>query len=46
MAKKPIDGYTCASCEHYIGDLNSSMASTKYVPYKQTKESEKLYRVI
>jgi len=46
MAKKPLDGHTCASCEHYLGDLKSS--SSAYIPYSkmQTKESEKLYRVI
>ena len=45
MAKKPLEGHTCASCEHYIGELNNS-SSSKYIPYSklQTKESEKLYR--
>lgn len=46
ISKKPMQGHSCASCEHYIGDL--SPASHTFVPYNklQTKETEKQYRVI
>lgn len=45
IAKKPIGGYSCASCENYIGDLtekNEFMAWNK-VPGKET--FDRTYRV-
>ena len=46
LAKKPINGYSCASCESYIGELNNTIK--KYIPwnrlpYKDTGES--MYRM-
>ncbi len=46
MSKKPLNGHSCAACEHYIGDLNEAQGSS-YIPYHkmQTKDIEKQYRV-
>ena len=46
IAKKPINGHLCASCEAYIGDLNNS--STSYVPWNKIPNKDtgdKLYRM-
>jgi hypothetical protein len=46
IAKKPINGHLCASCETYIGDLNNS--STSYVPWNKIPNKDtgdKLYRM-
>lgn len=47
IAKKPVGGFTCASCETYIGDLkekgNNYIAWNKY-PQRE-KSIEKNYRV-
>jgi hypothetical protein len=44
LAKKPINGYNCASCEAYIGDLHDN---NQYVPWNKypNRENEKGYRV-
>lgn len=45
LAKKPLGGHLCASCEAYIGDLNDS---TQYVPwnrYPSKDPNDKLYRI-
>lgn len=45
LAKKPIGGYSCASCEAYIGDLHDN---TQYVPwnkYPMRDPNDKLYRI-
>jgi len=45
MAKKPLNGHSCASCEHYLGELSTGFHT--FTPYNkiQSKESEKQYRV-
>jgi hypothetical protein len=45
LAKKPIGGNSCASCESYIGELQDN---TQYVPwnkYPMRDPNDKLYRV-
>ena len=45
LAKKPLGGHLCASCEAYIGDLKES---TQYVPwnkYPSREPNDKLYRI-
>ena len=44
LAKKPLNGNLCASCESYIGDLKEN---NTYVPWNRypNKEGEKLYRL-
>lgn len=47
IAKKPVGGYACASCESYIGNLQDS--TNQHVPwnkYPQRDPNEKAYRVI
>ena len=46
LAKKPLGGNSCASCEAYIGDLHDN---TQYVPwnkYPMRDPNDKLHRVI
>jgi len=46
IAKKPVGGYACASCESYIGKLQDS--TNQHVPwnkYPQRDPNEKAYRV-
>ena len=46
IAKKPVNGYSCASCESYIGDLNDK--TSDHVPwnkYPARESNEKSYRV-
>jgi hypothetical protein len=45
IAKKPVNGYTCASCESYIGDLHDK---NEHVNWNKIhgKEHDKSYRVI
>lgn len=45
LAKKPVGGHTCASCESYIGDLHDH---NQYVPWNKLhpKEVERSYRVL
>ncbi len=45
LAKKPITGYSCASCEAYIGDLQDNMEYIAWNKYPMRDPSEKLYRV-
>lgn len=44
IAKKPLNGNLCASCESYIGDLRDN---TNYIPWNKypNREVEKLYRL-
>ena len=45
LAKKPLNGFSCASCEAYIGELHDN---TQYVPwnkYPLRDPNEKLYRI-
>ena len=46
LAKKPINGYTCASCESLIGDLRED--SHKFIPWNRMPlrdPGDKLYRM-
>lgn len=45
IAKKPIGGHSCASCESYIGDLHDH---NQHVPWNKmhVKEVERSYRVL
>ena len=44
IAKKPLNGNLCASCEAYIGELKDS---TNYIPWNKypNRDVEKLYRL-
>ena len=54
IAKKPINGYSCAACESFIGELKEEQ-SNKYIPWNKMpirerekeieKEKEKIYRL-
>ena len=47
IAKKSLEGNLCASCESYIGDLNSNVEN-KYIPwnkYPQKDSPEKVYKI-
>ena len=45
LAKKPIKGYSCASCESYLGELNNDVK--KYVPWNRLpfRDTGDLYRL-
>ena len=46
LAKKPINGYSCASCESYIGDLSNDIK--KFIPWNRMPlrdSSDNLYRM-
>ena len=45
IAKKPINGYSCAACESFIGELNNDVK--KYVPWNRLpiKDSGDNYRM-
>jgi len=45
LAKKPLGGHSCASCESYIGELHEH---NQYLPWNKInqKEIERSYRVI
>ena len=46
LAKKPINGYACASCESFIGDLRED--SHKFIPWNKMPlrdPGDKLYRM-
>ena len=46
LAKKPLGGYSCASCENYIGELHDK--SESFVPwnkYPMRDANDKAYRV-
>ena len=57
IVKKPMNGYTCASCESYIGDLKEEKNENKYINWKKMPirererekekevEKEKMYRL-
>ena len=43
LAKKPIGGQYCASCENYIGDLHENH---QYVPWNKIPQpNDRVYRV-
>lgn len=46
LAKKPINGYSCAACESYLGDLSNDIK--KHVPWNRLplrETSDNLYRM-
>lgn len=46
IAKKPVGGYTCASCESYLGKLQDSTSQhVNWNKYPQRDQNEKAYRV-
>jgi hypothetical protein len=44
LAKKPIGGFSCASCEAYIGDLHENQEFIAWNKYP-ARDNDKLYRV-
>lgn len=48
LAKKPVNGYSCASCEAYIGDLHDTTQPVHWNKYPNrdiTNDPNKNYRV-
>ncbi len=45
LAKRPMDGHSCASCENYIGELNENNLPIHWKKYPMREQNEKLYRV-
>jgi len=49
LAKKPVNGYSCASCETYIGDLHDTTQQVHWNKYPNRdigNDPNKNYRVI
>ena len=46
IAKKPVNGHTCASCESYIGELPDSNQYVPWNKYPIRDPNDKAYRVI
>ena len=45
LAKKPLGGHSCASCEAYIGDLQENNQYVPWNKYPARDGNEKLYRI-
>lgn len=45
LAKKPVNGFSCASCEGYLGDLQDKNQFVAWNKYPVRDPSEKAYRV-
>ncbi len=45
LAKKPLNGHSCASCEAYIGELHENSQPIHWNKYPMRDPSDKLYRV-
>ena len=45
IAKKPMGGYTCASCEAYIGDLKDREDYLAWNKYPMREPQDKAYRI-
>jgi len=45
LAKKPVGGFACASCENYIGDLHDSNTYVPWNKYPMRDPNDKLYRI-
>ena len=45
IAKKPINGYNCASCESYIGEIKNTGESVNWNKYPY-RDGDKIYRVV
>ena len=49
IAKKPVNGYSCASCESYIGEIKDNVQPIHWNKFQNrdiTSEQNKTYRVI
>ncbi len=45
LAKKPIGGFSCASCESYIGDIQENNQFLPWNKYPSRDANERVYRV-
>lgn len=45
LAKKPVNGFACASCEAYIGDLQDNTQHVPWNKYPIRDPNDKAYRV-
>ncbi len=45
LAKKPLGGHSCASCESYIGDIHESSQFLPWKKYPAREGNERVYRV-
>jgi len=45
LAKKPLEGFSCASCESYIGDLKENNVYIPWNKYPMRDPNDKLYRM-
>ena len=45
LAKKPIGGFTCASCEAYIGELKDKGEYMAWNKYPMREPNDKAYRI-
>lgn len=45
LAKKPLEGFACASCESYIGDLKENNTYIPWNKYPMRDPNDKLYRM-
>lgn len=45
LAKKPLGGFSCASCEAYIGDLHENNQYVPWNKYPMRDPNDKLYRI-
>lgn len=45
LAKKPLGGHLCASCENYIGDLKENNNYVPWNKYPMRDPNDKLYRI-
>jgi hypothetical protein len=45
LAKKPVNGFACASCESYIGDLHDNNQHIPWNKYPIRDPNDKAYRV-
>jgi uncharacterized coiled-coil DUF342 family protein len=45
LAKKPLNGFSCASCEAYIGELRDNSQYVPWNKYPLRDPNEKLYRI-
>jgi hypothetical protein len=46
LAKKPLGGYSCASCERYLGDLQENQEHLAWNKVSNQASEPRLYRVI
>lgn len=46
LAKKPLGGNSCASCESYIGDINNTTQYLAWNKYPSRETGDVKYRVL